>query len=100
MFPDADHLPAHPAQLSVVSGITFSSFFDFRFPLFRQLVSPLRETPAMPKIAVYKHGQLVIMKDEVRSARKFPDVAFPGQTKLGEVCRHGLFWSSILALDP
>lgn len=74
VLPDTDDGPTGVSQTPMRPAITRTVSVDLLLPVWRELVSPLREHPAVPKIPVDKHNHTKSAEDDVRAAREMTAV--------------------------
>ena len=69
VLPNSDDMPATSAQSTKVASVAYPIFAKFVSPKRRELVFPHRKTPAVPEITVYKDGDLLFGKNDIRTSR-------------------------------
>ena len=68
MTPESEHQPTFSAKTPEVALVAPAVPFDFFSPVIRELLSPVREPPTVPEVAINEHHYLRSNKHEVRFA--------------------------------
>jgi hypothetical protein len=58
VLPNSDYSPSTAAEFAIIPSVASAIPCDLRFPVWCELVPPLREAPTMPEVAIDEHGHL------------------------------------------
>lgn len=76
VLPNPQDSPAHAPHLRMVPPVTPAVRLDLGLPLLGQLVSPQREAPSVPEVAIDEHRKSQIPEREVWTAGEVAGMTF------------------------
>jgi hypothetical protein len=99
MLPKPKDHPASSPQASEIPLVATSIALNFLFPVRRQLVPPLRKSPAVPVVAVDEHNNPCAYEYEIRLAGEPSSMLPEPEPASVEQATDGQLGPSILAPD-